>query len=336
MMEFLDRLSSFLPADWSLGAVDIRFVLYVALFVGVLLAVQGIQQLSSREELRDEARNRRMRMLQAGKSAEEVLAVLKRQPKESPFDRFPVFGDLPKAIEQANLRVRPGVFFAGMGTGFATVAIAASQVVGPLIASAIAAALFLFLPVVAVKGIRKKRMDRFTAQMPDALELMARGLRVGHPLNTTLQSVATEMADPIASEFGIVVDQVSYGDDLVDALADLTKRIDVEDVHYFAVSVGIQHGTGGDLAHILDMLSQVIRGRIIMRQKIHAISSEARLSGIFLSCIPVFILGFMSITLPSYYGDVSDDPLFVPMLTATAIFIVLNALVLRRLVRFRI
>ena len=144
------------------------------------------------------------------------------------------------------------------------------------------------------------------------------------------------MPDPIASEFGIVVDQVAYGDDLVEALQELTDRVDVEDVHYFAVSVGIQHGTGGDLAEILDTLSQVIRARTIMRTKIRAISSEARLSGIFLSCIPVFILAFMTISLPSYYGDVADDPLFVPMFVTTAVFIILNALVLRKLVRFRI
>jgi tight adherence protein B len=336
MMELLDRLSAWLPEGWTLGAVDMRFVLYVALFVGVLLAIQGIQQLTSRDEFRDEARNRRMRMLQAGKSAEEVLSILRKQPKETPLSRIPFFGDLPAAIDQAAIPVRPGVFVAGMVAGFLVVAISAAQVVGVLPAAGIASLLFLVIPVMIVKNLRKKRLEKFTAQMPDALELMARGLRVGHPVNTTLQSVATEMADPIASEFGIVVDQVLYGDDLVDALHDLTKRVDVEDVHYFAVSVGIQHGSGGDLSQILDTLSQVIRGRMILRTKIRAISSEARLSGIFLSCIPVFILAFMMISLPSYYGDVSDDPLFIPMLVATFTFIVLNALVLRRLVRFRI
>ena len=117
-------------------------------------------------------------------------------------------------------------------------------------------------------------MELMVRQLPDALDLMARGLKVGHPLNTTIRSVANEMPDPIASEFGVVMDQIAYGDDLPDAFAEMADRIDLEDVRYLSVSIGIQHGSGGDLASILMTLSRVIRNRLSMRKRIKAISSE--------------------------------------------------------------
>jgi tight adherence protein B len=171
--------------------------------------------------------------------------------------------------------------------------------------------------------------------MPDALDLMARGLKVGHPLNTTLASVASEMPDPIGSEFGIVVDQVSFGDDLTEAFRDFAARIDQEDVHYLSTAIAIQHGTGGDLARVLNVLSRTIRDRLTMRKKITALTAEGRLTAAFLSFIPVLIFIAMHIMTPSYYGSIADMPEAVPLGIAIVVLTVLNALLLRRLVNFR-
>jgi tight adherence protein B len=134
-------------------------------------------------------------------------------------------------------------------------------------------------------------MEKLVAQLPDALDLMARGLKVGHPLNVTVASVATEMSDPIGSEFGLLVDQVSFGTEIADAFADLADRTDLEDTRSLAVSVGIQHGTGGNLARVLNVLAKVIRDRATMRRKITAISAEGRLSAFILSVLPFGIFG---------------------------------------------
>jgi tight adherence protein B len=172
-------------------------------------------------------------------------------------------------------------------------------------------------------------------QLPDALDLMSRGLTVGHPLNVTVNSVAQDMPDPIGSEFGIIQDQVSYGEDIVTAFSDFADRVEIEDASYLAVSVGIQHGTGGNLARVLQVLSKVIRDRATMRQRIHAISAEGRLSAMILTLLPFVIFGSIQMSTPSYYGDVSTDPLFKPFAIAIIGLILAQGIILNRLVNFK-
>lgn len=319
----------------KLVGFDMRFFVYAVVFLGVLIAVEGLRQLLTLGENRDEARNRRMKMLASGKTEEQILELYKPRTKRGLLRRLPIVGDLPAAMRAAGMTTPPEIFALGCGAGFVIAAAAGSQVANPFIAFGLAATLFFMLPLVIVENTRKKRVDRLIKQLPDALDLMARGLKVGHPLNATLRSVADEMPDPIGTEFGVVIDQVAYGDDLSDAMCDLAARIPEEDVQYLAVAIGIQHGTGGDLARILSTLSAVIRGRMTMRRRIRAISSEGRLSAIFLSLLPVFIGVFTSITAPSYYGDVMDSSMFLPIAIAVVILVVLNAVLLRKLVNFR-
>jgi tight adherence protein B len=132
------------------------------------------------------------------------------------------------------------------------------------------------------------------------------------------------------------VDQISYGDELVAAFRKLADRNPNEDFHYLAVSIAIQHGTGGNLSRVLGVLAGVMRGRIMMRRKIKAMSAEGRISALILSCIPFLMVGLNSIITPSYYGDVMQDPLFIPMAMAGLALIVLNGVILFRLVNFRI
>ena len=315
--------------------VDVRWVFFVGVFVGILLIWEAIRQQLSRTEDAHDARSRRMKLLGRGVSSEEVLELLKPSEPSGPFTRVPVFGDLSNELKHAGIAMAPAVVVLGTVLLAALVAALLSLKLPLLFAvpgGVIAA------PVVVgflIRNATARRKNRLVAQLPDALELMSRGLRVGHPINATVMSVADEMPDPIGSEFGIIVDQVSFGQSLTDAFTDFEKRVDLEDVHYLATSVRIQHGTGGNLAEILATLSRVIRDRMIMRQKIRSISSEARMSAILLSAIPVFIFVFMQVALPSYFGDVSDDPLYRPMLIMIVVFIVSNALVLRKLVNFK-
>jgi tight adherence protein B len=110
----------------------------------------------------------------------------------------------------------------------------------------------------------------------------------------------------------------------------------VEDAQYLAASIGIQHGTGGDLGRIVLVLARVIRNRISLRNRILAISSEGRLSGLLLSIIPLVIIGMMSFNAPGYYADVSDDPAFIKMAILVVVLMVTNVVVLHRIVNFRV
>lgn len=315
---------------------DIIYLVYVGVALGAFLLVTGVAQLLHRGENLSEARNRRLQMIRKGATTEEVLALLKPPEESRLLKRIPVLGNLSKEMRRAGMTLPPARFLLFCLLGCVGLGLLAVRVLPPAQAFAIAVTMALLLPVAVVRAKRKKRVEALVSQLPDALDLMARGLKVGHPLNTSIGAVAREMSDPIGSEFGLIFDQVSYGDDLVAAVQEFAERVDIEDVHYLSASIAIQHGTGGDLARVIDVLSKVIRGRIAMRRRIRAISSEGRLSAWFLSAIPVAIYVFTSISSPSYFSGVADDPLYVPMMAVIMTLVAANALVLRKLVNFRI
>ncbi|MCV2867991.1 type II secretion system F family protein [Defluviimonas sp. WL0002] len=320
----------------GLDSFELEALVYIGIFIGVLITYEGIRQLLSRSETKGAARSRRMRMIASGATTEEMLRLLRPSVDRWALARLPLIGNLPVVLRQAGLTINPAVVLSGSLAATIVLAVAAAPFIGALPAAAIALTVSLVTPIVIFRALRNKRMEAMVAQLPDALDLMARGLRVGHPINATIASVANEMSDPIATEFGVVLDQVSYGDDLPDAFSEFADRIDQEDVRYLAISIAIQHGTGSDLARVLNTLSTVIRARMAMRRRIQAISAEGRLTSVFLSALPVFIVLFTQFTSPNYYMGVIDDPLFQPFAIIVGTLVVVNYLVLRRLVDFRI
>lgn len=312
------------------------YLLYVGVALGVFLLFTGLAQLLARGENQSEARNRRMRMIGKGATTEEVLALLRPSDSTGLLSRLPILGNLSKEMARAGMTMAPSRFILLCLLGALAVGAVALRFVPPIQAVGLAVILALLVPVAVVKVVRQKRVEKLTSQLPDALELMSRGLKVGHPLNTSIGAVAREMPDPIGSEFGIVFDQVSYGDDLVSAIGDFSDRVEIEDVHYLAVSIAIQHGTGGDLARVVDLLAKTIRGRISMRRRIKAVSAEGRLSATILTAMPFLLFLSVSTGSPDYYRGVADDPLFMPLAAITVVLIVANGLILRKLSNFRI
>jgi tight adherence protein B len=321
-MEFLQKL-------------DIGLAAFGGIFLGVLILFEGARQLVTRSESHGEARNRRMRLLASGATTGDMLELLRPVHAEWRFSSVPFIGTLPESLRQAGLSIRPMPFLLICLLSVFTVSAVLSVLVYYPVAIAVSVLLFLVIPVQVVRIMQRRRMEKLIAQLPDALDLMARGLRVGHPLPATIASVARDMSDPVASEFGVMVDQVSYGEDLVSAFADFAQRTGREDVRYLAVSVAIQHGTSGNLSLVLDTLAKVIRDRIALRKRIKALSAEGRLTSMFLSCLPFLIVIATTITAPDYYPGVKDDPLFLPFVTVIGVLVLTNFLVMRRLVHFR-
>ena len=318
-----------------IAQVDAQFVVYLGALIGGLLVLEGLRQLFSRRAGAEEAKSKRMQLIAKGATTEQILKVLKPTEKRSFVERLPFVGDLPTVLRQAGVTMAPGAFLATCFVAAVIIAVIAFQFMGPLNAVVLGFVVGIFLPILQVRLKRNERLSKLVQQMPDALDLMARGLLVGHPLNTSLTSVANEMPDPIGSEFGIVVDQVSFGDELTEAFRDFADRIDQEDVHYLSTAIAIQHGTGGDLARVLKVLSRTIRDRLTMRRRIKALSAEGRLTASFLSFIPVLIFVVMQILTPSYYGSIASEPEAVPLGIAIVTLVILNALALRKLVNFR-
>ena len=144
------------------------------------------------------------------------------------------------------------------GSSFLAVVLA-----GPLAAASI----YLFL-----QRARRRRIAAFSEQFPDALDVIARGLRAGHPFRVAIGLVAREMPDPVGSEFGIVADEIMFGLEQSVAVDNLGPRVGHNDLSFFSTAVNIQHQTGGNLAEILSRLSRMLRSRLKLRLKIRALS----------------------------------------------------------------
>ena len=182
----------------------------------------------------------------------------------------------------------------------------------------------------------KKRLALFEEQLPDAVDLIVRSLRVGHPFASAINVVADEMYDPIGSEFGLISDEATYGIDIITALDDVAERIDIQDMRFLAVAVAIQSRAGGNLAEILDGLARVIRARFKLFRRVKAITAEAKWSGWFLSIFPFGALMMVNITNPGYYDKVSVSIFFVPACIFVGIFLTMNVIIMRALVNIKV
>ena len=187
-----------------------------------------------------------------------------------------------------------------------------------------------------VSSKASKRLAMIEEQLPDAIELMVRSLRVGHPFASAIQIVAKEVQDPLASEFGVIADESAFGRDVGEALKAMAERLDMQDLRFLAVAVTIQQQSGGNLAEILMGLSKVIRARFRLFRRVKAITAEAKWSGKFLSAFPLVALVVINIGDPHYYDEVRDHPWFIPACFVVGIFLCVNLVVMRVLTNIKV
>lgn len=315
-------------------------VIYGLIFIGVLLIVEGLYLIFFGKTLRREKRvNRRLSLLQDGRDTEEVLSILRNEREGSSKQMStPLIGPLIEKARHANivLSLRTVILtlliICAIAYLLLTVFTGAALQLRIIIALLIGySSLYLWL-----RNKARKRIALFEEQLPDALDLMVRSLRVGHPINAAVSIVAREMPDPIGTEFGLIADEATYGMTVNDALDRMAGRVPVPDLRFLAIAVNIQAQSGGNLAEILDGLSKVIRSRFKLFRKVKAITAEARWSGWFLSIFPVIALLLVQVVDPEYYDRVSDHPLFLPGTILTFILLIANIIFMRILVNIKV
>ena len=192
------------------------------------------------------------------------------------------------------------------------------------------------LPLFVLRLMRARRQKKFAAQFPDALDIIVRSLRAGHPVPIAVNMVGREMGDPIGSEFGIVTDEVTYGADLETAMRNLYCRIGSDDLPLFVTAVAIQGSTGGNLGEILQNLSGVIRDRFKMRRKIRALAAEGRASAMILSALPIGMFVVIQFITPEFYGAVWHEHLTKMLLGGAAVWMGVGNLIMFKMVNFKI
>ncbi|MGH7246579.1 MAG: type II secretion system F family protein [Pseudomonadota bacterium] len=192
------------------------------------------------------------------------------------------------------------------------------------------------LPYFVLRKLRARRQKQFAAQFPDALDIIVRSLRAGHPVPVAVAMVGREMRDPIGSEFGIASDEVTYGADLETAMRNLYARIGSDDLPLFVTAVAIQGATGGNLGEILEKLSSVIRDRFKMRRKIRALAAEGRASAMILSALPIGVFFIIMWLVPDFYGSVWHEHLTKELLGGAIVWMAIGNLVMFKMVNFKI
>ena len=313
------------------------FPLVIAVSIGsVLILIVALRLLLSDDDRHERDVRRRLGALRpAVKASGDAAQIIQRATGSDRLMQFDVMARFAVMLRQADVQISAAKVALFCLAATVALAVPCVTILGVLPGIVATATLGIGLPYAVIASRRTKRIAAFTAQLPDALDLMVRGLRVGHPLGATIANVAQAMPDPLGTEFRRLADQIAYGDDLATAFRSLADRVDQEDMHYLAVSVGIQHSTGGNLAQMLSVLAGVIRDRIMMRRRVRAISSEGRISATLLSALPVVIYAATSITAPDYYGGVKDEPAFMPIACVIVALVVGNFLALRKLTSFR-
>jgi tight adherence protein B len=186
-----------------------------------------------------------------------------------------------------------------------------------------------------LKRRASKKTNLFATQLPEAIDLITRSLKAGHPTAIAISMVSREMADPIGTEFGIVSDEVTYGSDLITALKNLHERVDLPDLSLLISSVSIQSTTGGNLREILEGLSLVIRDRGKMKRKIRAISAEGRMSAIFLTAMPVLLFIALQFLIPDYYGEIWNEILTWKLMAGFGLWLTFGNLIIMKMVSFK-
>jgi tight adherence protein B len=208
--------------------------------------------------------------------------------------------------------------------------------VPPLLALAPAVLISVAGPPIVLNGLVARRRKRFLDQLPHAVDLIARGLQAGHPVSSAISVVAKQMADPIGSEFALVIQEMTYGLDRDAALQNLIERFPLPELRMFVASLEVTRESGGNLAEVFLKLAEAIRAKAQLRKKVEAISAEGRLSFWVVSALPIVVGGALLLIRPGFYTEVAGDPLFWPMMAFAPLMLTIGAAIIWRMVNVKI
>lgn len=207
---------------------------------------------------------------------------------------------------------------------------------GGFLLSILAAVALGSIPIGIVYVKRMKRLSAFESNFPEAIDLLARAVKAGHGLNTGMEIVGQEMSDPIASEFRKTYEEQRLGLQFREALLNLTKRVPLQDVRFFAAALIIQDETGGNLAEILGNLSGTVRDRFKIRGEVRVRTAQGKLTAAILISLPIAMLFLMNFLNPDYSSVLYTDPLGLIFLAVAAMMQIIGGFILWSIVNIEV
>jgi tight adherence protein B len=317
----------------------IGFGIFIAAVLIIQLVTYGVRHMRATQRMQIRRRLRKYTYVETGTDGSEILK--KRAFSDIPsldslLRLLPGVNGLDRLMIQANAKYQMGFYLllslflavAGLLIG---VQFTRSPLNGFLLALILGSIPFVHL-------VRQKRIraEKFKKQMPDGLDLVARALKAGHAFSGGISLAAEEFDDPLGTEFSEMLDEINFGVSFPDALKNLTKRVECEEIKYFAMGVILQRETGGNLAELIQTLANLIRDKFKFDGKVRVLSAEGKLSAIILSALPFLVAGWIWITNPKYLAPLISEPFGRVLLLMAGIFMIAGAVILKRMVSIKV
>lgn len=319
-----------------------RYLIVIAIFLTVVLLIEG-SYFAAKAVYAPERRRVRRRMHTVVQNHDDTSVSIVRRRVLSEIAwvnrllvKIPLMQRLGRLLEQANSRytlgmfcwASIGLFCLGLLAGPFVVRNASLQMLGSIVLG--------LTPLLQIFHQKKRRLQQFEKQLPDALDLVTRAMQAGHTFMVGIKMVSEEFSEPIGAEFDKALEEMNFGVSVPEALLGLSERVDCPDVGLFVTAVIVQRETGGNLAEILEKTSQVIRQRFELLGRVRVLAAEGKLSAIILVALP-FVIGLvLYTTTPDYLTVLHTDPIGQAAAVYAASMIAIGILVIRKLVRIRV
>ena len=313
------------------------------IFVAVALLSQGliVPVFGESRQMRKKLQSRLSEIEE--ESGEESFSSLLRQKylrQLSPLERQ--LENLPSMRHLAQIIAQGGHKFLAYRVVLLSVviAVAAALIAWVMTRSVAITALSLVigggLPLMKIFGDRTKRIEKFEEQLPDAIDMVKRALRAGHPFIGAIKLVSEEMDEPVAGEFGTTFSDINYGNDARRAMIGLLQRVPSVTVMALVTSILVQRETGGNLAEILDQISTVVRGRFKLQRKVKTLSAEGRMSAWILALVPLVLFAVIWVSSPDYLPMLLEEEAGKKMIIYGVVSGVIGIFWVRRVIRIEV
>lgn len=315
------------------------------LFAFILVAVFTVVSLFTRPTRSEKLAHSRLEAAAAGRShtgATQRIDILRHDA----YSRIPwlnrLFGkltpaaSLQKLIVEAGLNWSVGRLVLGSLAAFLAVywlcdLLGLNRLLIPFLAL-----LAFILPYSYVVIRRKRQFRKFSALLPDAMDLVSRALQAGHSLTAALDLIGQEIADPVGKEFRRVSEEQNLGLPLRDALLNLADRVPIPDVRFLVAAMIIQRETGGNLVEVLNKTAALLRDRMRLQGEIRIYTAQGRLTGWILCLLPIVMFFALTAINPNYTAPLVTEPMGQHLLIAGAVLMLLGILVIRKIVQIKV
>lgn len=269
--------------------------------------------------------------LSASEIGQRALEVISATPKPEGYE-----DRIQRELDRAGWQIRTSEYIAlrilGLIGGLALLWALSGAIIGAVVGAVVG----FYVPTVLLLSAKQRRFNRFMEQLPQTLQLLSGTLRAGYGVQQALDTIVKETTPPISEEFQRVLTESRLGLPLEDSLNEMAERVDSDDFRWIVVAIVIQRQVGGNLAELLETVSETLRSREQTRRQIQTLSAEGRLSAIVLVALPALLLVYMLVVNPAYITPLVTNPIGLIMSGGALLLMLVGVLWMRRMIKIEV